>query len=87
MIYLTVFIVGFALPVIRALDVPQVWQIAPDPNFYIWSMRWWPYAISHGLNPLYSHQIGAPAGYNLAWATTVPVAAVLLTPVSAGSAR
>jgi hypothetical protein len=82
-IYLTVFIVGFALPVIRALDVPQVWQIAPDPNFYIWSMRWWPYAISHGLNPLYSAQLGAPGGYNLAWATTAPSVAIVMWPVTA----
>ena len=86
-IYLVVFIVGFALPLLRQLGLPQVGQATMDPNFYIWSWRWWPYAIAHGLNPLYSHQIGAPAGYNLAWATTVPVAAVLLTPVSAGSAR
>jgi hypothetical protein len=82
-IYLVVFIVGFALPLLRQLGLPQVGQATMDPNFYIWSWRWWPYAMAHGLNPLYTHQIGAPAGYNLAWATTVPVAAVLLTPVTA----
>ena len=82
-IYLAVFVVGFALPLLRHLGLPQVGQATVDPNFYIWSWRWWPYAISHGLNPLYSHEIGAPAGYNLAWATSVPAAAVLLTPVTA----
>jgi hypothetical protein len=54
-----------------------------DPNFYVWSWRWWPYAISHGLNPLYSRQIGAPAGFDLAWTTTAPAVAVILTPVTA----
>ncbi len=41
------------------------------------------YAISHGLNPLYSSQIGAPAGYNLAWTTPAPAVAVILSPVTA----
>ena len=36
-----------------------------------------------GLNPLYSHQIGAAAGYNLAWATTSPSVALLMWPVTA----
>jgi hypothetical protein len=81
--YLAVFIVGFALPLLRHPGLPQVGQANMDPNFYIWSWRWWPYAISHALNPLYSHQIGAPAGYNLAWATTVPAVAVVLSPVTA----
>jgi len=82
-IYLAVFIIGYALPLSRHPGLPQVGQATVDPNFYIWSWRWWPYAISHGLNPLYSRQIGAPEGFDLAWATTVPVVAVLLTPITA----
>ncbi|HXT91233.1 MAG TPA: hypothetical protein VN714_18435, partial [Trebonia sp.] len=82
-IYQAVFVIGFALPLISHLGVPQVREYWTDPNFYTWSMRWWPYAISHGLNPLYSTQIGAPAGYNLAWATTTPSVGVLMWPVTA----
>ena len=82
-IYLTVFIVGFGLPIASHLDVPQLRQYWTDPNFYIWAMRWWPYAVSHGINPLYSNQIGAPDGYNLAWATTTPSAGLLMWPVTA----
>jgi hypothetical protein len=63
--------------------VPQLGQGTVDPNFYIWCLRWWPYALTHGLNPLHSPQIGAPAGYDLAWATTVPPVAILLSPVTA----
>ncbi len=54
-----------------------------DPNFYVWSLRWWTYAISHGLNPLYSRQIGAPVGFSLAWTTTAPALAVVLFPITA----
>jgi hypothetical protein len=46
-------------------------------------MGWWPYAVSHGLNPLYSAQIGAPHGYSLAWATTTPTIGLLFWPVTA----
>jgi hypothetical protein len=81
--YLTVFIVGFGLPLASHLDVPQLRQYWTDPNFYTWAMRWWPYAVSHGINPLYSNQIGAPDGSNLAWATTTPSAALLMWPVTA----
>jgi len=82
-IYLAVFIARFALPLISNLDVPNVRQDWTDPNFYTWALRWWPYAVSHGINPLYSAQIGAPGGYDLAWATTAPSVALLLWPVTA----
>ena len=81
-IYLAVFIAGYALPLVRHPGLPQVGQGVVDPNFYIWSWRWWPYAISHGLNPLYSRQIGVPAGYGLAWTTSTPAVAVILSPVT-----
>ena len=81
-VYLAVFIIAYAFPLVRHPGLPWVGQAELDPNFYIWSWRWWPYAISHGLNPLYSRQIGAPAGYNLAWTTPVPAVAVLLAPVT-----
>jgi hypothetical protein len=82
-IYLGVFIIGFALPIASHMNVPQLRQYWTDPNFYTWAMRWWPYAVSHGLNPLYSNEIGAPRGYNLAWATTTPSVDLLMWPVTA----
>ena len=80
--YLAVFIIGYAAPLLRHPGVPLVAQTSPDPNFYVWSWQWWPYAISHGLNPLHSGQIGAPAGYDLAWTTPTATMALLLTPVT-----
>jgi hypothetical protein len=82
-IYLAVFITAFALPLASHMAVPQLRAYWTDPNFYAWSLRWWPYAVSHGLNPLYSNEIGAPQGYNLAWATTTPTVDLLLWPVTA----
>lgn len=82
-IYLAGMIVGLAQPLLPHLDVPHVQQGQVDANFYVWGMAWWPYAISHGLNPLYSHQIWAPAGVNLAWVTTTPTVSLLMWPVTA----
>jgi hypothetical protein len=81
--YLVVFLIAYAFPLLLHPGVPQVGQVQVDPNFYIWSWRWWPYALTHGLNPLYSREIGAPAGYSLAWTTTAPAVAVFLAPVTA----
>jgi hypothetical protein len=82
-LYLGVFITGFALPVVSHLDVPNLRQYWTDPQFYTWSMRWWPYAVSHWINPLFSNQIGAPQGYSLAWASTTPSVDLLMWPVTA----
>ncbi len=82
-VYLAVFVIGYAFPLVLHPGLPQVGQTQVDPNFYVWSWRWWPYAISHGLNPLYSRQIGAPGGFDLAWTTTAPAVAVILAPVTA----
>jgi hypothetical protein len=81
--YLAVFIIAWAAPLLRQPGVPMVAETSPDPSFYIWSWQWWPYAISHGLNPLYSGQIGVPAGYDLAWTTPTAAVAVLLSPITA----
>ena len=82
-IYLVGMVVGLAQPLLPHLDVPHVQQGQVDANFYVWGMAWWPYAISHWLNPLYSHQIWAPGGVNLAWVTTTPPVSLLMWPVTA----
>jgi hypothetical protein len=81
-IYLVVFVLAFGQALIVHLDKPVVGQTEVDPNFYIWAWRWWVYAVEHAVNPLYSHQIGAPGGYSLAWATTSPPVALLVSPVT-----
>lgn len=82
-IYLAVFIAVYARPVLRNLSAPNLLQYFTDPNFYIWSLQWWPYAVGHGINPLFSGQIGAPQGYSLAWASTAPSVGLLMWPVTA----
>lgn len=82
-LYLAVFVVGFGLPLASHLNQPNLRQYWTDVQFYAWSLRWWPYAVSHGINPLFSSQIGAPHGYNLAWASTAPSVDLLMSPATA----
>jgi hypothetical protein len=81
--YLAAFTAVYAWQLLPHLNAPNLRQYWTDPNFYAWSMRWWPYALSHGINPLYSGQIGAPHGYDLAWASTTPAVDLLMWPVTA----
>jgi hypothetical protein len=53
-----------------------------DPSFFMWSLVWWPWAVSHGTNPFVTHLVWAPSGFNLAWTTSIPGASLLLWPVS-----
>ena len=82
-IYLAVFIIVAGMPLIRHLNVPNLRQYWTDVQFYAWSLGWWPYAVSHGINPLFSNQIGAPHGYDLAWASTAPSVDLAMWPVTA----
>jgi hypothetical protein len=83
LIYLVVFVTVYARSVAHHLGTPNLLQYFTDPNFYIWSLQWWPYAVGHGINPLFSGQIGAPQGYSLAWASTSPSVGLLMWPVTA----
>jgi hypothetical protein len=82
-IYLAVFILAGGMPLIRHLNVPNLRQYWTDVQFYAWALGWWPYAVSHGINPLFSSQIGAPHGYDLAWASTAPSVDLAMWPVTA----
>jgi hypothetical protein len=53
-----------------------------DGSIFVWMLRWWPYAFAHQLNPLFTTVAWAPGGVNLAWVTSVPSLAVVMTPVT-----
>ncbi len=54
-----------------------------DGSIFVWMFRWWPYAISHHLNPFYTTAAWAPGGINLSWVTSVPAPALAMSPVTA----
>jgi hypothetical protein len=46
-------------------------------------LGWYPFAISHGLNPFLNSYVNLPGGSNMMWDTTMPLAAICLWPVTA----
>ncbi|HEY2078262.1 MAG TPA: hypothetical protein VGH53_18175, partial [Streptosporangiaceae bacterium] len=82
LIYLAAMLETPFRPILVRASQSLLDQQSMDPNFYVWGLRWWPYAIGHGLNPLYSHQIAAPAGHSLAWVTTAPPVALVAAPLT-----
>ncbi|HUA42079.1 MAG TPA: hypothetical protein VMA32_10955 [Streptosporangiaceae bacterium] len=81
-VYAAVWLPTVTRPLVSHLSQAQLGLATPDPNFYVWSVGWWPYAIQHGINPLYTNLIGAPAGHSLSWVTTVPPLALLAAPIT-----
>ena len=55
----------------------------PDPIQQMWGIAWVPYAISHGLDPLYTHFLNQPTGTDILWSTPTALVAMLLWPVTA----
>jgi hypothetical protein len=53
-----------------------------DAFAYIWFLNWWPYALTHHLNPVITSFMWSPGGYNLGWAASVPFAAFLTAPLT-----
>ncbi len=48
----------------------------------MWLLCWWPYAIAHGLNPMLTHAVWAPHGFDLAWTTSIPLPALVAAPLT-----
>jgi hypothetical protein len=53
-----------------------------DWGFFVWALEWWPHAIGHGLNPLFTHDLWHPSGINLAWTTVAPTPSLMLAPIT-----
>jgi hypothetical protein len=80
--YLVLAFLFLGIPVAAHPERDVVGGLFTDPQIFVWSFAWWPHAILHGLNPFFTHQIFAPDGFNLTWATSVPVLAVAFAPIT-----
>ena len=55
---------------------------AGDPPLFMWLLRWLPYALAEGQNPLFTLHLNYPDGVNLMWNTAIPLPALLLSPLT-----
>ncbi|MCI0345142.1 MAG: hypothetical protein L0221_06805 [Chloroflexi bacterium] len=56
-----------------------------DQEVSIWYLGWLPYALSHGLDPLFTTMLNSPDGVNLMWnSATPPLSALAWLPAAIG---
>lgn len=53
-----------------------------DPVSYAWGAAWVPFALTHGLNPFFTHYMNAPAGANYMWPAPVLVYDLIAWPLT-----
>jgi hypothetical protein len=81
-VYVAVWLSTVASTLAWHPTVASLAQRNMDPDLFVWVLGWWPHAIGHWLNPLYSGLVSAPAGQPLGWVTTVPPLAILASPLT-----
>ena len=59
-----------------------VFQPQGDSGAFIWFLNWWPFALSHHINPFVSFYVWSPIGFNMLWATSVPTLSLLAAPIT-----
>ena len=63
-------------------DVTTHMQLGADQYANVWFLRWIPFAVLHGLNPLFTTWANYPFGVNLVTNTSSPLLGVLGMPVT-----
>jgi hypothetical protein len=58
------------------------WNPASDFQVMTWSLVWWPWTIGHGVDPLRTHLLWAPAGFPTIWLTAIPAVSLLASPLT-----
>ena len=81
---LLLYIAGAILLTSSAWAAPTIRWIGSccDPEQTIWYLRWIPYAIAHGTDPLFTGLLNAPDGINLMWNTSTPLLGLAVSPIT-----
>lgn len=83
-LYVALSVALFGIPVIGHLGSHIIAADQLDSSADIWFLAWWPHALLHGLNPFVTHAMFYPEGYNLTWATSMPLPAMVAAPITLG---
>ncbi|MBV8055813.1 MAG: hypothetical protein JO071_11290 [Deltaproteobacteria bacterium] len=80
-IYLAISLLFFSPPLLGHFAHRYIGGRA-DPLIQMWALAWWPHALASGVHPIITQAVWAPAGYNLAWTTSIPGPSLLLYPIT-----
>ena len=80
--YLALSALVFGRTALGHLDSRCICTASADPMQYVWSIKWLPWAIGHGHNPLLTNSMWAPGPFDLATTGWTPLAALAAIPVT-----
>jgi len=82
LIYLALSLLFFGRPLVGHFSGKFIGRES-DPSQMMWLLAWWPYALSHHVNPFLTDYVWAPVGFNFAWMTSIPLPALVAAPLTA----
>jgi hypothetical protein len=80
--YLAISFVFLGIRLVPHPNATLIGDFYADPQIFVWSFAWLPHALLHGENPIYTHAIWAPSGFDLVWGTSVPALALAFAPLT-----
>ncbi|HVB79053.1 MAG TPA: hypothetical protein VNE82_03780, partial [Candidatus Binataceae bacterium] len=82
-IYFVLTMLFFGRGVVGHFTRIHVGMNQPDPGQLMWCFTWLPHALEQGRNPVFSGAVWAPAGINAVWTTWMPLAGLIVWPITA----
>ena len=83
LIYQTMAFAIWVVPILSVFGREHIGTGLQDSRFYQWALEWTPWAVSHGINPLYASSVFAPTGVSMSWSAFVPGPALVAWPITA----
>jgi hypothetical protein len=81
-VYLAMSMLFFGRGLVGHFTTRHVGKAIGDPALVAWFLQWLEHAAVHGINPFYTNALWAPATFNMAWTTWMPLIGFLLLPVT-----
>jgi hypothetical protein len=83
LIYQTMAFAIWVVPILSVFGRDPLGRVLMDSRYYQWALEWTPWALSHGVNPLFASSVFAPTGVSLSWSAFVPGPALVAWPITA----
>ncbi len=81
LVYLVASLLIFGRGLVGAHQLMQLGH-SSDPTHDMWFLKWWPYAISHHINPFHTRLLWYPVDTTLMWTSTVFLPAIVMAPIT-----
>jgi len=81
-VYLALSMLVFGRGLVGHFTTRHVGKAVGDPALVAWFLQWVAHAVVHRINPFHTNLLWAPATFNMAWTTWMPLVGLLLAPIT-----